>query len=412
MKWTALLLAATISSASTAASLAAELIAYEVVDGRSIPDSLTGKPGDAARGRAIAADRKLGNCLACHVIPALAELPFHGNVGPSLAGVADRFSEAELRLWVVDPKVVNPDTMMPAFYRTEGLYRVLEEFEGKSILTTDQVEDVIALLMTLKGDPTAAGAIRPADAAPQAVKVDPPRGSTLNELISGYYFGIQETREMQDDDLLNPGFLWVDRGEAMWAEVEGAAGQSCASCHGEAEASMRGVGAFYPKYNESVGKVVNLAQQINRCRSRRMQAEPWPFGSDELVAMTNFVKHQSRGMPVDVAIDGPAAPFFEKGKEFYYRRRGLLDMSCAHCHDQNYGKMLRGDWLSQGHTNAYPIYALGDANPRPLHTLLWHCNELMRSTPFEVLSDEFVNLELFLARRGKGLPVETPGVRW
>ena len=175
---------------------------------------------------------------------------------------------------------------------------------------------------------------------------------------------------------------------------------------------MRGVGASYPKYHEGAGKVLNLEQQINRCRSERMQAAPWPFGSDELLAITIFVKHQSRAMSVNVAIDGPAAPFFEQGKAFFYRRRGLLDMSCAHCHDQNYGKMLRGDWLSQGHTNAYPIYALGDASARPLHKLLWHCNELMRSTPFEVLSDEFVNLELFLAWRGRGLPVETPGVRW
>ena len=412
MKRTALLLAATILSASAVATLAAGLVAYEVVGGRSIPVSLTGKPGDPARGKVIAADRKLGNCLACHVIPALADLPFHGDVGPSLAGVAERYSEGELRLWVVDPKVVNPDTMMPAFYRTEGLYRVMEEFESKPILTAEQVEDLIALLMTLSGEQTAAGAIRPADEAPEVVKVDPPADSRLSELISGYYFGIEETRAMQDDDLLNPGFFWVERGAELWDEVDGAAGKSCASCHGDAEDSMPGVGASYPKYQEVAGKVLNLEQQINQCRSERMQAEPWAFGSDQLLAMSMFVKHQSRGMPVNVAIDGPAAPFFEQGRAFFHQRRGLLDMTCAHCHNQNYGKMLRGDWLSQGHSNAYPMYALGDASARPLHKLLWHCNELMRSTPFEVLSDEFVNLELFLAWRGSGLPVEIPGVRW
>ena len=143
-----------------------------------------------------------------------------------------------------------------------------------------------------------------------------------------------------------------------------------------------------------------------------MQAEPWEFGSEELLAMTIFVKHQSRGEPVEVEVDGPAAAAFERGKAHFYQRRGQLDMSCAHCHDQNYGKLLRGDVLTQGHSNGYPIYALGDESARHLHKLLWHCNELMRSTPFDVLSDEFVALELFLAWRGEGLPVETPGVRW
>ena len=412
MKWTTLLSAATMVGASTASSLAAELVSYEIVDGRSIPVSLTGKAGDPARGKTIAGDRKLGNCLACHVIPALADLPFHGNVGPSLAGVADRYSEGELRLWVVDPKIVAPDTMMPAFYRTEGLYRVMDEFEGKPILTARQIEDVIALLMTREGEQAAEGAVRPADEAPEVVKVEPPRESSLSELISGYYFGIEETRAMQDDDLANPGMVWVDLGADVWEVVEGEAQKSCASCHGAAEDSMPGIGASYPKYNEAAGKVLNLEQQINQCRSERMEAEPLSFGSDELLAMTIFVKHQSRGIPVNVTIDGLAAPFFEQGKAHFYQRRGQLDMTCAHCHDENHGKMLRGDWLSQGHTNAYPIYALGDANARHLHKLLWHCNELMRSTPFEVLSDEFVNLELFLAWRGQGLPVETPGVRW
>lgn len=412
MQRTALVLVATILSASTASTLAAGLVSYDIVDGRSIPDPLTGAPGDPVRGKAIAADRKLGNCLACHVIPALRDEPFHGNVGPSLAGVSNRLKEGELRLWVVDPKIVAPDTMMPAFYRSEGLYRVIDEFQGQPILSAEQIEDVVALLMTLQGEETAGSTVRPPDQAPEVVKVDPPPDSDLTELISGYYFGIQETRAMQDDDLFNPGSLWVELGAELWGQAEGEAQKSCARCHGAAEDSMRGVGAAYPKYKQGAGKVLNLEQQVNRCRSERMQAQPWPFGSDELLAMTIFVKHQSRGMPVNVAIDGPAAPFFEQGKASFYRRRGLLDMTCAHCHDQNYGKMLRGDWLSQGHTNGYPIYALGDASARHLHKLLWHCNELMRSTPFDVLSDEFVNLELFLAWRGSRLPVETPGVRW
>ena len=131
------------------AHAAADQVAYNIVDGVSIPNSLTGKPGDPVKGRAVAINRRQGNCLACHKMP-VPEQPFHGEVGPDLSGVADRYSEGELRLRVVDSKVLNEDTFMPAFYRGEGLNRVMKKFQGKTILTAEQVEDVVAYLLTLK----------------------------------------------------------------------------------------------------------------------------------------------------------------------------------------------------------------------------------------------------------------------
>ncbi len=128
-----------------------ELVAYKVVDGEKITDSLTGNAGDPVKGRAVAIDRKLGNCLACHKMP-IPEQQFHGEVGPDLAGVAGRFSEGELRLRVVDSKKLIPDTIMPAFYRNSGFHRVAKKFQGKSVLSAEQVEDVVAYLMTLKAE--------------------------------------------------------------------------------------------------------------------------------------------------------------------------------------------------------------------------------------------------------------------
>lgn len=125
-------------------------ITYTIVDDHQIPQPLTSEPGDPQRGREAFVDRRLGNCLACHHVTALEAEPYHGNVGPTLDGVADRLSEAEMRLRVVDPKVVNPDTIMPAFFRSTGLHDVAEQFEGKTILTAQQVEDVVAFLKTLK----------------------------------------------------------------------------------------------------------------------------------------------------------------------------------------------------------------------------------------------------------------------
>ena len=136
-------------TAMAGSAAAVGLMSYEIVDDNSIPKSLTGAPGDAVKGRAVAIDRKLGNCLACHQMP-IPEQPFHGETGPDLAGVADRYSEGELRLRVVNPKVINPATMMPAFYRAEGLNRVMKKFQGKPMLTAEQVEDIVAYLMTLK----------------------------------------------------------------------------------------------------------------------------------------------------------------------------------------------------------------------------------------------------------------------
>ena len=114
-----------------------------------IEKSLTGKKGDAKAGRAAAINRKKGNCLACHVMP-IPEQPFHGKDGPDLSDVGDSFSEPELRLRLVNAKLVNQDTIMPAFYWNSGYERVLKKFKGKTILSAQQVEDILAYLITLK----------------------------------------------------------------------------------------------------------------------------------------------------------------------------------------------------------------------------------------------------------------------
>ena len=118
----------------------------------AVSKSLTGVKGDAAAGAKAFANRKQGNCLACHMNSDMEEQPFHGEVGPALDGAGSRWSEAELRGIVTNSKEMFPDTIMPAFYRTDGLNRPLEKFDGKTILTAQQVEDVVAYLLTLKDE--------------------------------------------------------------------------------------------------------------------------------------------------------------------------------------------------------------------------------------------------------------------
>ena len=142
------LVAATLALFAVDARAQEGLRSYVIV-GDSIPDSLTGKPGDAARGRTIVADRSAGLCLLCHSAP-IPEERFQGNLASDLAGTGTRWSEGQLRLWLVDASRVNPNTIMPPYYRLDRLQRVASVFAGKPILNAQQIEDVVAYLASLK----------------------------------------------------------------------------------------------------------------------------------------------------------------------------------------------------------------------------------------------------------------------
>jgi sulfur-oxidizing protein SoxX len=120
----------------------------EVVED-AMPRSLTGNAGDAARGREAAFSRERGNCIACHVIPS-AEKTLHGDLGPSLKGVGDRLGDGQMRLRLVDSRQLNPRSIMPSYYRVDGLTRVAAAFACKPVLTAQEIEDVIAFLRTLR----------------------------------------------------------------------------------------------------------------------------------------------------------------------------------------------------------------------------------------------------------------------
>jgi len=233
----------------------------------------------------------------------------------------------------------------------------------------------------------------------------------LSALRSGSTFTGADVRAMQADDLANPAMLWVERGEKLWSAPAEATGKSCASCHGAVQTSMRGVAASYPRFDASAGAVLDLEARINDCRTRRQQAPALARESDDLLALTAFVSHQSRGLPLAVSIDGPARAAFERGREFYFQRHGQMNLACTHCHDQNWGKRLLAETISQGHGNAFPAYrlewqALGSLQRR-LRACLFGIRAEMPAPGAPVLTD----LELYLAWRAQGLPVETPGVR-
>lgn len=230
----------------------------------------------------------------------------------------------------------------------------------------------------------------------------------LDEVYSGWVARTEETKALQADDFDNPAFVFVEQAMDAYETAEGSAGKACVDCHENVE-DFAGLRASLPGVYD--GKLMALEDLINNCRTERMGADAWKWSGTEMTSMTSLIGLQSRGMPVAVAIDGEAAPFWEKGKELYYTRMGQLDVACNNCHEDNYGKMIRADHLSQGQINGFPTYRLKNAKINSVHGRFKGCMDNIRATPFKEGSDEFKALELYVASRGLGLSVESPSVR-
>lgn len=233
----------------------------------------------------------------------------------------------------------------------------------------------------------------------------------LDKIYDGWRFRADETRAVEADDFDNPGMIFVDKARDIWNAVDGSEGKSCASCHNSPEESMKGVRATYPKWNESMGKVATIENEINNCRTNRMGAEAWGYTSDTMTSMNALITLQSRGMPVNVAVDGKAKDTWEHGKEMYYARTGQLELSCASCHELHYGDIIRAETLSQGQINGFPSYRLKNGKLNSVHARFKGCVRDTRAETYKPGSEDFVALQLYVASRGNGLSVSGPSVR-
>lgn len=232
-----------------------------------------------------------------------------------------------------------------------------------------------------------------------------------SERRSGYDFMSRETRAMQDDDAANPGMLWVKDGEALWNTRAGDASRACSDCHGDARVSMKGVAARYPAIDAVRRRPVNLEQRINICRTEQQKAPALAFESAKLLALSAYLGRQSRGLPIEVTIDERSRRFLEAGREIFNRRQGQLNLSCAECHDDHWDKRLAGNPITQANPNGYPLYRLEWQGVGSLQRRLRNCLAGIRSRVYDFGSPEFVDLELFLMWRARGMKIETPAVR-
>jgi sulfur-oxidizing protein SoxA len=232
----------------------------------------------------------------------------------------------------------------------------------------------------------------------------------LDQRRSGYDLMAPETQAMQKDDGANPGMLWVRDGEARWNDNANVA-RACVHCHGAAQQSMRGVAVRYPAFDAESQRVVDLEGRVNLCRARHQKAEPLAYESQELLALTAYVAHQSRGLPIAPSDSPQAATSVARGRALFDERQGQLDFACRQCHDDNWGKRLAGSVIPQGHPTGYPLYRLEWQALGSLQRRLRGCMVGVRAEPYPYGSQQFVDLTSFLMWRARGMPMDAPAVR-
>ncbi|MFP4615212.1 MAG: sulfur oxidation c-type cytochrome SoxA [Thiohalorhabdus sp.] len=241
----------------------------------------------------------------------------------------------------------------------------------------------------------------------------------------------------------NPGELDIDSGMALFQE-EGSNGKSCASCHGDEGEDLEGAATKFPKVvddvypvgdssgpdvvnkGETQGEELNpnkaiegegvrtLEMQINLCRTENMDAEPWSFSQkhgEDMRHMTIFVKSLSNGEPLDIATDGDAKEYWEKGKEYYWMKRGQLNFSCGTCHVQNSGMRLRGQELSEvrGQYTKFPTFRMKQQQTRLTHTRYRGCNRQVRAHDLPFQHEAYRALEVYHGSLSNGEELRVPG---
>jgi sulfur-oxidizing protein SoxA len=224
-----------------------------------------------------------------------------------------------------------------------------------------------------------------------------PRRSGFDDMTS-------QLQAMQRDDATNPAMLSVGDGATMWEH-------DCTRCHADAAKSMRGVATRYPAFDTATQHPITLAQRINQCRVTRMNMPPLAPESDALLGIESFVAFQSRGLSIAPPADPRLLAARSRGEQLFHRRMGQLDFSCSQCHDDHAGQSLGGSTIPQAHPTGYPEYRLEWQGMASLQRRLRSCMAGTRAEPFAYDAPELTELELYLATRAAGMPLETPAVR-
>jgi len=230
--------------------------------------------------------------------------------------------------------------------------------------------------------------------------------------VSGYDYLTPDMQAMQNDEFGNPGMLAVEAGEQLFSLL-GDNGKSCASCHGEQGEKLDVHRlARYPVYSKALQRPVTLRGRILLCRKDRMGGPPLEYGSAQALQLETFVRHLARGQSVDVDVSGPMAPYYAAGEKLYHTRYGQVDIACHQCHDYHAGQNFRGQVLTQGQTNGFPVYRFTEGQVVGLQERITQCLTNLRAEPYAIGSPQYLDLEIYMSARSNGLKIETPAVRY
>lgn len=356
---------------------------------------------DAEQGLRIMANRQQGNCVACHQVSLLRDAKGidgaagkQGNFGPSLDGVANRYSVAQLRQWVVDARKLNPNTLMPPFGTSDGTALANPPHP---MLTTEDIDKVTATLATLRTPGAVSGSTPVAQA-------------TAPTLQSGNAYLTPQWQAMQQDEAVNPITLWLDKGQRLWRN-------DCQSCH-QAPGSLRTAAAAYPRLVTRLNstRLVNLEDQINLCRERVGQS-PKGLEDDDTLSLSALLHSVAKGQAIHVQApaDTKGQQLWQaelaQGAQLYATRMGRLNLACGHCHDGKVGANLRADVVSPGHPSGFPIYRLNWQTMGSIDRRLRACYSGVQANLPAPGSSSLRQLELYLKVRAKGMPLDGPSIR-
>jgi sulfur-oxidizing protein SoxA len=229
---------------------------------------------------------------------------------------------------------------------------------------------------------------------------------------SGYAYLSEDMQAMQDDEFGNPGMLAVEAGEQLFSQP-GANGRACASCHGAGGEQLDANRlATYPRYSETLQRPVTLRGRILMCRDEQQGGPPLAYGSEAALQLEAFVRHLARGQRVNVDVSGPMARYYAAGEKRYRTRYGQVDIACHQCHDYHAGKHFRGQVLSQGQTNGFPLYRYTEGHMVGLQERISECLTNLRAEPYAPGSPEYLEFEVYMSARSNGLKIETPAIRY
>ncbi|MEI7495894.1 MAG: sulfur oxidation c-type cytochrome SoxA, partial [Betaproteobacteria bacterium] len=360
--------------------------------------TLCAEPIEASEGLRIMADRNTGNCVSCHEIPAWRDstqsanrLTLQGNFGPSLQGVGARYSKEQLRQWIVDARVIHPNTLMPPYGTTERLHLPAR---SQNLLTQKQIDAVVDTLTTFTQLPVATK-----------------DNSTTQALTAS---GLAQ---LQSANAMNPIGLWIDEGKRKWEK-------DCNSCHA-LEKVVKAVPDF-PKLDAS-RKLINLEDQISICRQRveattnanansiaTTTASTQSFTNDDnpTLELSTFLNDAARQLAINIA--PPANPShasmwqqnLAEGEKLFKTRLGHMNLSCQQCHDGKVGASMRAQKITAGHPTGFPAYRISWQGLGSIERRIRACYSGVQAQVPAQQDIRLRQLELYLKTRAQGMPLE------